>query len=333
VQTGLAYWQNSGPSTTISWERDSARVDAFWSAIPLETFTADSSVHEEGYRKTGIHTALRTHTKSSTKAIFAGMLIPRARNSMSSIVPSLVTKDASTLGIAFDYSPQSGAMFIAKTDTGFREISGWSRADIGFQAKTDALCAGIWQGPNETDFALFMYEASRFVNVESNTEIIASNKKTTLAISAIDNGFILYAGDSCTITHDVLALVPYAVSEGYIIRDVQGNVNAWTQQSISMKGKGYATITYGKPVSVKEKHAIESYSVMAGNTLQVPLCWITRNAEIRMIDLTGREVSHYELESGINMVNIGVNRLLPGIYILSIRDDNQSKHCMIHIDG
>jgi hypothetical protein len=252
---------------------------------------------------------------------------------MSSIVPSLVTKDASTLGIAFDYSPQSGAMFIAKTDTGFREISGWSRADIGFQAKTDALCAGIWQGPNETDFALFMYEASRFVNVESNTEIIASNKKTTLAISAIDNGFILYAGDSCTITHDVLALVPYAVSEGYIIRDVQGNVNAWTQQSISMKGKGYATITYGKPVSVKEKHAIESYSVMAGNTLQVPLCWITRNAEIRMIDLTGREVSHYELESGINMVNIGVNRLLPGIYILSIRDDNQSKHCMIHIDG
>jgi hypothetical protein len=100
-----------------------------------------------------------------------------------------------------------------------------------------------------------------------------------------------------------------------------------------MKGKGYATITYGKPVSVKEKRVIESYSVIAGNTLHIPLSWFTMNAEIRMMDLTGREVSHYELESGINMVNIGVNRLLPGIYILSIKDDNQAKHCMIHIDG
>ena len=332
-QTGLAYWQNSGPSTTISWERDSARVDAFWSAIPLETFTADSSVHEEGYRKTGTHTALRTHTKSTNEAIFAGMLIPRARNSMSSIVPSLVTKDTSTLGIAFDYTPQSGAMFIAKTDTIFREISGWSRADIGFEVKTDAQCAGLWQGPNETDFALFMHDASRFVNVESNTEIIASNKKTTLALSAIEDGFILYAGDSCSITHDVLALVPYAESEGYVIRNVQGNINGWTQQTISMKGKGYATITYGKPVSVKEQYALESYSVMAGNALQIPLSWFTRNAEIRMMDLTGREISHHELESGINMVNISVNRLIPGIYILSIRDENQAKQCLIHIHG
>ena len=178
-----------------------------------------------------------------------------------------------------------------------------------------------------------MHEASRFVNVESNTEIIASNKKTTLAISAIDNGFILYAGDSCTITHDVLALVPYAASEGYVIRDVQGNINAWTQQSISMKGKGYATITYGKPVSVKEKRVIESYSVMAGNTLHIPLSWFTMNAEIRIMDLTGREVSHYELEKGINMANIDTNRLLPGVYILIIRDGNQAKHYLIHIDG
>jgi hypothetical protein len=100
-----------------------------------------------------------------------------------------------------------------------------------------------------------------------------------------------------------------------------------------MKGKGYATITYGKPVSVNEKHAIESYSVMAGNTLHIPLSWFTRNAELRMMDLTGREVSHSELESGLNMVNIEINRLLPGMYILSIRDDNQAKHCMIHIDG
>jgi len=118
-----------------------------------------------------------------------------------------------------------------------------------------------------------------------------------------------------------------------VIRDVQGNINGWTQQTISMKGKGYATITYGKPVSVKEKHAIESYSVMSGNTLHIPLSWFTRNAEIRMMDLTGREVTHYELESGINMANIDINRLSPGIYILSIRDDNQAKHCMIHIDG
>jgi hypothetical protein len=57
------------------------------------------------------------------------------------------------------------------------------------------------------------------------------------------------------------------------------------------------------------------------------------NAEIRIMDLTGREVSHYELEKGINMVNIGVNRLLPGVYILSIKDGNQAKHYLIHIDG
>ncbi len=331
-QSGFAYWQNSGPSTTISWERDSAKVDALWSAIPLETFSSDSSVHEEGYRKTGFHTVLRTHTKPTNSAIFAGMLIPRARNSMSSIVPTLVTKDISTLGIAFDYTPQSGAMFIAKTDTGFREISGWSRADIGFQAKTDAQCAGIWQGPNETDFALFMHQASRFVNVESNTEIIASNKKTTLSISAIDNGFILYAGDSCTITHDVLALVPYAASEGYVIRDVQGNVNTWTQQSISMKGKGFATITYGKPVSVKEKHAIESYSIMAGNTLQVPLNWITQNPMLRITNLAGREIVSDELGSGLHMANINTNSLKSGLYFVMIRDGIRSKQCIIHID-
>ena len=130
-----------------------------------------------------------------------------------------------------------------------------------------------------------------------------------------------------------MALVPYAESEGYVIRDVQGNINAWTQQTISMKGKGYATISYGKPVSVKEKHVIESYSVMAGNTLHIPLNWVTQNAELRMMDLTGREISLSELESGINMVNIDIKRLSPGIYILSIRDDNQAKHCMIHIDG
>jgi hypothetical protein len=259
------------------------------------------------------------------------MLIPRARNSMSSIVPSLVTKDASTLGIAFDYTPQSGAMFIAKSDTTFREISGWSRADIGFQAKTDAQCAGIWQGPNETDFALFMHEASRFVNVETNTEIIASNKKTTLAISAIDNGFILYAGDSCTITHDVLALVPYAASEGYVIRDVQGNVNAWTQQSISMKGKGYATITYGKPVSVQDDQAMHLYTVKHGNTLSFPLNWVMQNAILRIVDLTGKEVIRQELEQGQIMAKIDVNRLNNGIYFVMIRDGNHMTNCMIHI--
>jgi len=332
-QTGLAYWQNSGPSTTISWERDSARVDALWSAIPLETFTADSSVHEEGYRKTGMHTVVRTHTKPTTAAIFSGIMVPRARYSMSSIVPSLVTKDASTLGIAFDYTPQSGAMFIAKTDTNYREITGWSRADIGFQAKTDAQCAGIWQGPNETDFALFLHEASRFVNVESNTEIIASTTKTTLAISAIDKGFVLYVGDSCRITHDLLALVPYAQSEGFVIRDVQGNISDWTQQSITMKGSGYATITYGIPVSVEEKLIMESYVVMSGHSVHIPLHWTTEYADLRIIDLTGRELEHYDMEKGENMVNYSVNRLLPGIYLLSIRDGHRVKHCMIHIDG
>ena len=331
-QTGIAYWQSNGPSTTISWERDSARVDALWSAIPLETFTADSSVHEEGYRKTGIHSALRTHTKSTNAAIFAGMLIPRARQSMSSIVPTLVTKDASTLGIAFDYTPQSGAMFIARTDTNLREISGWSRADIGFQAKTDAQCAGIWQGINETDFALFMHDASRFVNVESNTEIIASNKKTTLALSAIEDGFILYAGDSCSIIHDLLALVPYAGSEGYVIKDVQGNINGWTQQTISMKGKGYATITYGKPVPVKEEQNLHAYHIMAGNSLHIPLNWVTQNAELRIMDLTGKEVLRQEIESGINMANMNINRLYPGIYCVIIRDGNHVKQCLIHIN-
>jgi Secretion system C-terminal sorting domain len=52
-----------------------------------------------------------------------------------------------------------------------------------------------------------------------------------------------------------------------------------------------------------------------------------------MMDLTGKEISHSELESGINMANIDIKSLLSGIYILSIRDDNQAKHCMIHIDG
>ena len=332
-QTGFAYWQNSGPSTTISWERDSARVDAFWSAIPLETFTADSSVHEEGYRKTGIHTALRTQTKSTNSAIFAGMLIPRARNSMSSIVPSLVTKDASTLGIAFDYTPQSGGLFIAQTDTIKRIMEGWSRADIGFEAETDAQCAGIWQGPNETDFALFVHEASRFVNVETNTEIIASNKKTTLALSAIENGFILYAVDSCLITHDVLALVPFAGSEGYVIRDVQGNITSWTQQTIAMKGKGYATITYGKPVSVHDEKKLESYSIISDAVSHIPLHWITQNAELRILDLTGKEVLRHELERGINMAKIHVNRLYTGLFIIVIRDGNNTKHCFLHIEG
>jgi len=72
---------------------------------------------------------------------------------------------------------------------------------------------------------------------------------------------------------------------------------------------------------------------MAGNALHIPLSWFTRKAEIRMMDLTGREISHHELERGINMVNISVNRLIPGIYVLRIRDENQAKQCLIHIDG
>jgi hypothetical protein len=330
-QTGIAYWQSNGPSTVISWERDSARVDALWSATPLETFSADSSVHEEGYRKTGIHTALRTHSKPTTNALFGGILHPRARNSMSSLVPILATRDASTLGIAFDYAPQSGGIFIAQTDTIKRKLEGWSREEIGFEAETDAQCTGMWQGPNETDFALMLINATEFTNVESNTRIISANTKTTLAISAIEKGFILYVGDSCVITHDLLALVPFAGSEGYVIKDVQGNVNSWTQQTIAMKGKGYATITYGKPVSVQEERHLESFSVLSDAVFHIPLHWTTQNAELRIFDLTGKEVLRQELEQGTNMAKIDVNRLYPGVYLLGINDGNYTKKCMIHI--
>jgi hypothetical protein len=97
----------------------------------LETFTVDTSLHEEAYRKTGTHTVLRTHAMQSSYALFGGMIVPRARQSMTSIVPTLVTKDTSTLGIACDYESASGAMFIVKSDTAFREVEGWSRREIG----------------------------------------------------------------------------------------------------------------------------------------------------------------------------------------------------------
>ena len=332
-QTGFAYWQNSGPSTTMTWERDSARADALWSAVPLDTFTADTSVHEESYRKPGTHSVLRTHSKKSTSALFSGIIIPRERNSISSIVPTLVTKDTSTLGIAFDYSPMSGAMIISRLDTGLREVEGWSRMDIGFQAKTDAECSGTWKGPEEDDFALFMIDGSRFTNVESNTEIIAASKKTTLALSAKDNTFIIYAGDSCIITHDLLSMVPFAESEGYVIQSVTGNVSAWNQQSITMKGRGYAMVTYGKPLTITEEKTIELKQVMYGEDIFIPIQSVGKDVVIRILDLTGRIIELIDSENIANMVKIPGNRLQSGLYVIEIFDGEKVSHHMILIQG
>lgn len=332
-QTGLAYWQNSGPSTTMTWERDSARADALWSAIPLETFAVDTSLHEEAYRKTGTHSVLRTHAKQSTSALFGGMIIPRARQSMTSIVPTLVTKDSSTLGIACDYESASGAMFIVKSDTAFREVEGWSRREIGFQAKTDAECSGVWKGPGEEDFALFMINGSRFINVESNTELIATSKKTTMAISATDSSFIIYAGDACTIMHDLLALVPFAESEGYVIQSVTGNISDWNQYSITMKGKGYAQVHYGKPLTVKEERVIPLIYVQMGADILIPITSTDHVKQIQIMDITGRIIDSIQVNDGSNMVKIPINRLHSGMYCVAVSDGQSQHRYMVLIGG
>ena len=332
-QTGFAYWQNSGPSTTMTWERDSARADALWSAIPLETFSADTSVHEESYRLPGTHTVLRTHSKKTSSAIFGGMIIPRARHSMSSIVPALVTNDTSTFGIAVDYTPMSGAMVIAKLDTGLRQVEGWSRTDIGFQAKTDAECSGTWKGPNDDDFALFMINGSQFINVESNTNIISASKKTTLALSAKNNSFIMYAGDSCTITHELLSMVPFSESEGYVIQSVTGNVGSWNQQSLTTKGRGYATITYGKPLSVKEYRTNEIKLVHSGEDIVIPIQSMGKHVEVRIIDIQGRIIESFDLEKDACMVKISTNRLYEGLYCIMISSPKGYSHHLVRVLG
>jgi hypothetical protein len=332
-QTGFAYWQNSGPSTTMTWERDSARADALWSAMPLETFTVDTSLHEEAYRKTGTHTVLRTHAMQSSYALFGGMIVPRARQSMTSIVPTLVTKDTSTLGIACDYESASGAMFIVKSDTAFREVEGWSRREIGFQAKTDAECSGLWKGPGEEDFALCIINGSRFINVETNTELIATSKKTTVALSATDTSFIIYAGDACTITHDLLALVPFAESEGYVIQSVTGDISDWNQNSITMKGRGYARVRYGKPLSIREGRAIPLLHVQSGEDILIPLHDMRQAIRVSIMDITGKLVESLEFQQGEMMAKIPANRLSIGTYLIILSDGMNSKLSMIHISG
>ncbi|MFN5007285.1 MAG: heparinase II/III family protein [Ignavibacteria bacterium] len=332
-ETGLAYWQNSGPSTTMTWERDSARADALWSAVPLETFVADTSVHEEAYRKTGTHSVLRTHAMQSSSALFAGMIIPRARQSMTSIVPTLVTKDTMTLGIACDYESASGAMFIVKSDTAFREVEGWSRREIGFQAKTDAECSGLWKGPGEEDFALCMINGSRFINVETNTELIATSKKTTVALSATDTSFIIYAGDACTINHDLLALIPFAESEGYVIQNVTGNISDWNQHSFTMKNRGYANVKYGKPLSIKEERIISLFHVKHGEDIMIPLQEMGHEARVNILDITGKLVNSIVYQEGENMAKIPCNHLMTGTYLIIVTDGIKSMHLMVHISG
>lgn len=332
-ETGLAYWQNSGPSTTMTWERDSARADALWSAIPLETFIADTSVHEEAYRKTGTHSVLRTHAMQSSSALFAGMIIPRARQSMTSIVPTLVTKDTMTLGIACDYESASGAMFIVKSDTAFREVEGWSRREIGFQAKTDAECSGLWKGPGEEDFALCMINGSRFINVETNTELMATSKKTTVALSATDTSFIIYAGDACTINHDLLALIPFAESEGYVIQNVTGNISDWNQHSFTMKSRGYANVKYGKPLSIKEECIISLLHVQYGEDIMIPLQEMGHEGRVNILDITGRLVNSIVYQEGENMAKIPCNHLMTGTYLIIVTDGIKSMHLMVHISG
>lgn len=332
-ETGLAYWQNSGPSTTMTWERDSARADALWSAIPLETFVADTSVHEEAYRKTGTHSVLRTHAMQSSSALFAGMIIPRARQSMTSIVPTLVTKDTMTLGIACDYESASGAMFIVKSDTAFREVEGWSRREIGFQAKTDAECSGLWKGPGEEDFALCMINGSRFINVETNTELMATSKKTTVALSATDTSFIIYAGDACTINHDLLALIPFAESEGYVIQNVTGNISDWNQHSFTMKSRGYANVKYGKPLSIKEECIISLLHVQYGEDIMIPLQEMGHEGRVNILDITGRLVNSIVYQEGENMAKIPCNHLMTGTYLIIVTDGIKSMHLMVHISG
>jgi len=332
-ETGLAYWQNSGPSTTMTWERDSARADALWSAVPLETFVADTSVHEEAYRKTGTHSVLRTHAMQSSSALFAGMIIPRARQSMTSIVPTLVTKDTMTLGIACDYESASGAMFLVKSDTAYREVEGWSRREIGFQAKTDAECSGLWKGPGEKDFALCMINGSRFINVETNTELIATSKKTTVALSATDTSFIIYAGDACTINHDLLALIPFAESEGYVIQNVTGNISDWNQHSFTMKSRGYANVKYGKPLSIKEERVISLIHVQNGEDIIIPLHGMGHEGRVNILDITGRLVNSIVYQEGENMAKIPCNHLMTGTYLIIVTDGIKSMHLMVHISG
>lgn len=304
-----------------------------WSAVPLETFVADTSLHEEAYRKTGTHSVLRTHTMQSSSALFAGMIIPRARQSMTSIVPTLVTKDSSTLGIACDYESASGAMFIVKSDTAFREVEGWSRREIGFQAKIDAECSGIWKGPGEKDFALFMINGSRFINVESNTELIATSQKTTMALSSTDSSFIIYVGNPCTITHDLLALVPFSESEGYVIQSVTGNVSNWNQNSITMKGGGYARVKYGKPLSIREGRAIPLLHVQSGEDIFIPLHDLPQAIKVSIMDITGKLVDSLEFQPGEMMAKIPGNRLSMGTYFIILSDGMNSRLSMVHISG
>jgi hypothetical protein len=192
---------------------------------------------------------------------------------------------------------------------------------------------GDWKGPGEEDFALCIINGSRFINVETNTELIATSKKTTVALSATDTSFIIYAGDACTITHDLLALVPFAESEGYVIQSVTGDISDWNQNSITMKGRGYARVRYGKPLSIREGRAIPLLHVQSGEDILIPLHDMRQAIRVSIMDITGKLVESLEFQQGEMMAKISGNRLSMGTYFIILSDGMNTKLSMIHISG
>ena len=128
----------------------------------------------------------------------------------------------------------------------------------------------------------------------------------------------MYAGDSCTITHELLSMVPFSESEGYVIQSVTGNVGSWNQQSLTTKGRGYATITYGKPLSVKEYRTNEIKLVHSGEDIVIPIQSMGKDVEVRIIDIQGRIIESFDLEKDACMVKISTNRLYEGLYCIMI---------------
>lgn len=252
-QTGLCTFENVNGGIRASWQKDSAQLDAVIVSTNEKNSRLDSAVHEEMYNVTGTHSVARVQTGKNTSASFGCLLSPKRRYSLypRAVFADRLSDTVSVLG--YEYGADQYVVASIQSDTLLRHIRAVTMAGNGFDVHSDAVCALVWQGKDFWDYAIVLKQGTLFRDDFTQYDILSSDKRVTMAVSAQINGFKGYVSKPCTLRHRLLNLIPHLEEDSLRISSVTGNILSWGQDSIVFHSAGEFTITVeSKTLYVKE---------------------------------------------------------------------------------
>lgn len=330
-QTGLADIKTINAGIEGTWQRDSARLDALIITTGEQGSTADSAAHEESYNNAGTHTVARVRTSKQTSAAFVCLLSPRRRYAsyLRAAYSDRMNDTVSALG--YEYGNDQYIIASIQSDTALHHVRAITPAENGFDALTDGSLTAIWQGIDFWDYAIIIKDGTLFRDDYTQYDILSANKRVTMAISAMPNGFRGYVSKPCIVKHRLLDLIPHFEEDSLHISSVEGDIISWGQDSIHFRSGGEFSIAVRtKTTAVREfsEHSQSPYPQPAKEIVIIPVHEPKNIIDININDIYGNSYTLPYTHSE-SSVSFHIENLSNGIYYITVRTPNKTKTFLI----